>query len=89
VDADAHFNPIRKLGSGGFGVVDHVRSKLSLEEYAVRKRMVVVRLPMLTVSRENESIEQECFQKIKKPSESSRMSLLISSGSRTNILSNL
>jgi len=35
-DADAHFHSIRIFGRGGFGQVDHVRSKLSLEEYAVR-----------------------------------------------------
>ncbi|KAI9774565.1 MAG: hypothetical protein M1840_002814 [Geoglossum simile] len=36
-DADAYFYILRVLGRGGFGEVDHVRSKLSLEEYA-RKR---------------------------------------------------
>ncbi|KAI9853597.1 MAG: hypothetical protein M1813_002052 [Trichoglossum hirsutum] len=37
-DADTHFHILKILGRGGFGEVDHVRSKLSLEEYA-RKRM--------------------------------------------------
>ncbi|KAH0564817.1 hypothetical protein GP486_001790 [Trichoglossum hirsutum] len=37
-DADTHFHILGILGRGGFGEVDHVRSKLSLEEYA-RKRM--------------------------------------------------
>ncbi|KAF2500577.1 hypothetical protein BU16DRAFT_251974 [Lophium mytilinum] len=35
-DADSHFVVIRRLGRGGFGEVDCVRSKLSLREYAVR-----------------------------------------------------
>jgi hypothetical protein len=34
-DADAHFSILKVLGRGGFGEVHHVRSKLSLEEYAV------------------------------------------------------
>ena len=34
-DADASFNVLKVLGRGGFGEVHHVRSKLSLEEYAV------------------------------------------------------
>ncbi|KAI9767148.1 MAG: hypothetical protein M1839_004621 [Geoglossum umbratile] len=38
LDADAHFYILRILGRGAFGEVDHVRSKLSLEEYA-RKRV--------------------------------------------------
>ncbi|SLM36189.1 rho gtpase activator [Lasallia pustulata] len=37
-DVDAHFETLRRLGKGAFGVVDHVRSKLSQEEYA-RKRV--------------------------------------------------
>ncbi|KAJ4297490.1 hypothetical protein N0V90_005382 [Kalmusia sp. IMI 367209] len=35
---DNSFKVISKLGSGGFSVVDHVRSKLTLQEYA-RKRI--------------------------------------------------
>jgi hypothetical protein len=34
-NADAYFNILKILGRGGFGEVHHVRSKLSLEEYAV------------------------------------------------------
>lgn len=37
-DGDVHFQPIKSLGRGGFGVVDHVWSRLSLSEFA-RKRM--------------------------------------------------
>ncbi|KAI9764123.1 MAG: hypothetical protein M1840_008683 [Geoglossum simile] len=37
-DADAHFIILKILGRGGSGEVHHVRSKLSLEEYA-RKRV--------------------------------------------------
>lgn len=35
---DKHFESIKLLGVGGFGEVDHVRSRLSLDEFA-RKRM--------------------------------------------------
>ncbi|KAH0536018.1 hypothetical protein FGG08_007085 [Glutinoglossum americanum] len=35
---DVHFQRIKELGRGGFGVVDHVCSRLSLNEFA-RKRM--------------------------------------------------
>lgn len=34
-DADTYFDILKILGRGGFGEVHHVRSKLSLEEYAV------------------------------------------------------
>lgn len=34
-DADAHFDILKILGRGGFGEMHHVRSKLSLDEYAV------------------------------------------------------
>ncbi|KAH0563177.1 hypothetical protein GP486_002253 [Trichoglossum hirsutum] len=34
-DADAYFNILKILGRGGSGEVHHVRSKLSLEDYAV------------------------------------------------------
>jgi serine/threonine protein kinase len=34
-DADTHYYILKILGRGGFGEVYHVRSKLSLEEYAV------------------------------------------------------
>ncbi|KAI9675505.1 MAG: Ankyrin repeat domain-containing protein 44 [Trizodia sp. TS-e1964] len=37
-EPNAHFQSLRILGRGGSGAVDHVRSKLSLEEYA-RKRL--------------------------------------------------
>ncbi|KAI9884759.1 MAG: hypothetical protein M1823_003469, partial [Watsoniomyces obsoletus] len=37
-DASAHFERIKILGSGGFGEVDHVWSRLSMNEYA-RKRI--------------------------------------------------
>ncbi len=37
-DASAHFERIKVLGSGGFGEVDHVWSRLSMNEYA-RKRI--------------------------------------------------
>ncbi|KAI9890845.1 MAG: hypothetical protein M1814_003629 [Vezdaea aestivalis] len=37
-DGDIHFQRIKWLGRGGFGDVDHVWSRLSLEEYA-RKRI--------------------------------------------------
>lgn len=40
--AESNFVVVKQLGSGYFGVVDHVRSKLSLEEYA-RKRTVRAR----------------------------------------------
>jgi hypothetical protein len=40
--ADTNFVIVKQLGSGYFGVVDHVRSKLSLEEYA-RKRTLRAR----------------------------------------------
>lgn len=36
--ADNHFQSLRELGDGGFGQVDHVWSKLSLQSYA-RKRI--------------------------------------------------
>lgn len=35
-DGDAHFVVVRVLGSGGYAEVDHVQSKLSLQNYAVR-----------------------------------------------------
>lgn len=37
-DADVHFHLYRELGSGGFGTVDHVFSRLSLKPFA-RKRI--------------------------------------------------
>lgn len=37
-DATECFFVVKRLGGGSFGIVDHVRSKLSLEEYA-RKRI--------------------------------------------------
>jgi hypothetical protein len=40
--ADTNFAVVKQLGSGYFGVVDHVQSKLSLEEYA-RKRTLRAR----------------------------------------------
>jgi hypothetical protein len=40
--ADSNFVVVKQLGSGYFGVVDHVQSKLSLEEFA-RKRTLRAR----------------------------------------------
>jgi hypothetical protein len=49
--ADVHFDFIKLLGRGCFGVVDHVISKLSLEEYAVRKIPCITGL-LLTIHEE-------------------------------------
>ncbi|KAI9773871.1 MAG: hypothetical protein M1840_006097 [Geoglossum simile] len=38
-DGDVHFKPIKRLGEGGFGEVDHVWSRLSYNEFA-RKRIL-------------------------------------------------
>jgi|SRR5579862_3325452 len=38
-DGDVHFKPIKRLGQGGFGEVDHVWSRLSYNEFA-RKRIL-------------------------------------------------
>jgi serine/threonine protein kinase len=50
--AESNFVVVKQLGSGFFGVVDHVRSKLSLEEYA-RKRTVRAR----TFSRDKKALK--------------------------------
>ncbi|KAH0537169.1 hypothetical protein FGG08_005994 [Glutinoglossum americanum] len=62
-DGDVHFRLVRQLGKGGFGVVDHVQSRLGLSEFS-RKHMPRGRAfkkdkkAMLDFERELETLER-------------------------------
>ena len=61
--ADTGFTIIRLLGKGGQGVVDHIRCKLSLKEFAVSLRTRLCSMPSNRLSEEATPAPESVLQR--------------------------